>query len=159
MGEVRGRHKRWPLKCGSQGDSTGSEAQLERRWWQGLALWRGRGQGLRAVLPQPFLPGWEERLPSHVLPSSPHLFSRAFPPHSLSAPSPPMGPTCEEHLVLEKALNHPQQPVLHILAASLLTLLFPRDGEDKIPSGTLAFRNWAPESHLHCPSHTSSWPI
>lgn len=54
-----------------------------------------------------------------------------------------MGPTCEQHLVLEEALNHPQQPVLHILAASLLTLLLPRDKKDKTPSETSVSRHQA----------------
>lgn len=54
-----------------------------------------------------------------------------------------MGPTCKEHLVLEEALNHPQQPVLHILATSLLTLLLPRDKKDKTPSETSVSRHQA----------------
>lgn len=70
----------------------------------------------------------------------------------------PRGPTCEERFVLEQASHHPQQPVLHVLAASLLTLLIPRDQDNETPSGTPAPSSGLTASHVSPATHVPAMP-
>lgn len=133
MGEAGGRHKRCYSNRVSKVAAECPKLSYRESGGQVWPYWRGRRQELRTVLSHTFLPGW--RLSSRtLLLSPPHLTQVP------ALPAPPqctfIGPTCEEHLVLEEALNNPQQSVLHVLATSLLTLLLPRDGEDKTPLGT-----------------------
>lgn len=75
-----------------------------------------------------------------------------------SPPLPSRGPTCEEHFILEQAPHHPQQPVLHVLAAALLTLLLPRDQNNKTPSGTPAPGSGLTASHVSPATHVPAGP-
>ena len=102
----------------------------------------------------PVQPQWEAGCPPPLRRCCPSALP-ARPLHSA-----PLGPTCEERFVLEQASHHPQQPVLHVLAASLLTLLIPRPGQrnsirDPCP--------WLRTHGIPCePSHTRPshvfWP-
>lgn len=130
------------------------------RGWAGrLAASQGRGAGLRDP-PHPFRPQWEARSPSCTPGRSPPPLRRCLPSPLPTGPLhlPSRGPTCEEHLILEQAPHHPQQLVLHVLAASLLTLLLPRDQNNKTPSGTPAPGSGLTAFHVSPATHVPAGP-
>ena len=134
--------------------AAGVRSSAGGRGWAGcLAPSLGWGAGLRDPA-RPVRPQWEAWCPPPLRRCCPSALP-ARPLHSA-----PLGPTCEERFVLEQASHHPQQPVLHVLAASLLTLLIPRPGQrnsirDPCP--------WLRTHGIPCePSHTRPshvfWP-
>lgn len=132
--------------------AVGVRSSAGGRGWAGcLAPSQGRGTRLRD-LACPVQPQWEAGLPRHSAGATPLL----SPPGLGALPS--RGPTCEERFVLEQAPHHTQQPVLHVLAASLLTLLLPRNQDNETPSGTPAPGSGFTASHVSPATHVPAVP-
>ena len=132
--------------------AAGVRSSAGGRGWAGcLAPSQRRGAGLRDPA-LPVQPQWEAGCPPPLRGCCPS----ALPTRPLRPA--PRGPTCEERFVLEQASHHPQQPVLHVLAASLLTLLIPRDQDNETPSGTPAPSSGLTASHVSPATHVPAMP-